>query len=72
MFQSMTSSCFDELTNNIPVEVAETQTKGSVGGKVYKAYISASGGCFQGLFLFFMCIFAQALASGGDYWVTYW
>ncbi|XP_014275641.1 probable multidrug resistance-associated protein lethal(2)03659 [Halyomorpha halys] len=70
--QSMTSSCFDEINTDFPVEVAETQTKGSVSGRVYRAYISAGGGCCQGLFLLFMCIFSQALASGGDYWITYW
>lgn len=70
--QSMASSCYDEVNTEFPVEVAETQTKGTVSGRVYRAYIAAGGGCLNGLFLLFMCLFSQALASGGDYWITYW
>ncbi|XP_014275661.1 probable multidrug resistance-associated protein lethal(2)03659 [Halyomorpha halys] len=70
--QSLASSIYGEINKDFPVEVAEAQTKGSVSGRVYRAYLTAGGGCCKSLFIFFLCIFSQALASGGDYWITYW
>lgn len=68
----MASSFLDEGMMNLPVEVAEVQAHGSISGRVYSAYLTAGGGCCHAIFVFFMCISAQAFASGGDYWITYW
>lgn len=55
-----------------PVEIAETRTSGTVSSVVYSSYFSAGGSICKIVFLFFICIFTQALVSGGDYWITYW
>lgn len=55
-----------------PVAVAERWDTGNVGFDVYKKYFKALGGwgIFSVVFLLFL--FAQMLASGGDYFLTYW
>lgn len=55
-----------------PIEVAETRSSGNISLTVYSSYFSAGGNVLKISFLLFMCIFTQALASGGDYWITYW
>lgn len=55
-----------------PVDVAETRSSGSVSHSVYTTYFSAGGSSFKIFFFFFICIFTQIIASGGDFWITYW
>jgi len=55
-----------------PIEVAETRSSGNISLTVYSSYFSAGGNVCKISFLLFMCIFTQVLASGGDYWITYW
>lgn len=55
-----------------PIEVAETRSSGSISLTVYSSYFSAGGNVCKISFLLFMCVFTQVLASGGDYWITYW
>ncbi|VVC26208.1 Hypothetical protein CINCED_3A017920 [Cinara cedri] len=73
--QSMLSSA-DELKFNdvqeAPAEEAETRASGSVSSNVYTSYFSAGGSKVKIMSLVFVCIFAQVMASGGDYWITYW
>lgn len=71
--QSVASSLDDGLVSDKdPKPVEETQTKGSVGLYVYRAYFAAGGNfCFV-FSMFFLCFFAQVLASGSDAWITYW
>lgn len=54
------------------IETNETQTYGNVSHSVYSSYFSAGGNNCQIVFLFFICIFMQVIASGGDFWMTYW
>lgn len=73
--QSILSSVNELKFNDVqemPTEEAETRTYGSVSSNVYTAYLSAGGSSFKILFFVFVCIFTQVLASGGDYWMTYW
>lgn len=55
-----------------PTEVAETRSSGNISFTVYSSYFSAGGNVCKISFLLFMCIFTQVLASGGDYWITFW
>jgi len=55
-----------------PAETAETRTTGSVLKNVYSSYFLAGGSVFKILFFFIICILTQVLASGGDFWMTYW
>jgi ATP-binding cassette subfamily C (CFTR/MRP) protein 4 len=55
-----------------PIEIAETRSSGNISLTVYSSYFSAGGNACKISFLLFMCVFTQILASGGDYWITYW
>lgn len=73
--QSMASSVGDIQFNEYqeqPAEVAETRTSGSVSKNVYSSYFLAGGSVFKIFFFFTICILTQVLASGGDFWMTYW
>ncbi|XP_025405942.1 probable multidrug resistance-associated protein lethal(2)03659 isoform X3 [Sipha flava] len=55
-----------------PIEIAETRSSGNISLTVYSSYFSAGGNICKITFLLFMCVFTQVLASGGDYWITFW
>ena len=55
-----------------PKQVAETRTVGSVSSEVYSAYLRSGGNCCVILTVALLFVMAQALASGCDYWITYW
>lgn len=59
-------------TQTEPIEIAETRSSGNISLTVYSSYFSAGGNTCKISFLLFMCIFTQVLASGGDYWITFW
>lgn len=72
---SVTSSVEETKYSEIitePVEVAETRSSGNVSFNVYMSYIFAGGHLCKVISLILVCICTQALASGGDYWITYW
>ncbi|XP_077294803.1 putative multidrug resistance-associated protein lethal(2)03659 [Arctopsyche grandis] len=50
----------------------EQRSKGAVGSKIYGAYASAAGSCALIFILMVLAIASQLLASGADYWTTYW
>lgn len=55
-----------------PVNMAETRSSGNVGFSIYSSYIFAGGHFCKVLSLLSVCIFTQVIASGSDYWITYW
>ncbi|KAF2900921.1 hypothetical protein ILUMI_05261, partial [Ignelater luminosus] len=57
---------------NIPQQVEEQRSTGTISSYVYKSYISAGGNCFVVFGVFFLLIIAQVAASLGDYFITYW
>lgn len=59
-------------TGGDPVAVAESTDTGNIGLAVYKKYFKACGGWGIFVAVFFLFLFAQVLASGGDYFLTYW
>ncbi|KAL5236138.1 hypothetical protein ACI65C_003548 [Semiaphis heraclei] len=73
--QSIASSIediqFSELQEQ-PAEESETRTSGSVSKNVYSSYFLAGGSSCKIFFFFILCILTQVLASGGDFWMTYW
>lgn len=72
---SITSSIDETKFNDAitePVEIAETRSSGNVSFNVYLSYILAGGHVCKVICLIFVCCFTQVLASGGDYWITYW
>lgn len=73
--QSISSSIDDNKPSEPqeePIEIAETRSSGNISLTVYSSYFSAGGNVCKISFLLFMCIFTQVLASGGDYWITFW
>lgn len=73
--QSVASSIEESKFNEVkeqPVEISENRTSGSVSKSVYSSYFFASGNACKILFFFIICILTQVLASGGDFWLTYW
>lgn len=65
-------SSVDEKKQPEPKEIAEMRSVGSVSSKVYAAYLCAGGNCCVIFLMFLLFVMAQALASGTDYWLTYW
>ena len=55
-----------------PVEVAEARTRGKISGAVYSGYFRAAGPLCIAITIFLLCVFAQALASGGDFFISQW
>ncbi|KAH0544125.1 probable multidrug resistance-associated protein lethal(2)03659 [Cotesia glomerata] len=55
-----------------PEEVAETRTRGTIGGHVYSSYLKAGGNCCVVLTVLMLYVGAQLAASGGDYFVAFW
>lgn len=50
----------------------EMQEKGTIKATTYYQYLRAGGGIMTILFLGFLFILCQAVANGGEYYVTYW
>lgn len=70
--QSVASSIGENYLQEEPPEVAEMRSTGTVGWGVYGAYLTAGGSFCLTTFCVLLCILTQILASGGDYWITYW
>lgn len=54
------------------VPVAETHFNGKVGYKIYWSYIMAGGHYCKIIGLLLVCVLAQVVGSGGDYWISRW
>lgn len=62
----------ESLVQDVPKQVQETQQIGAIGLGLYKRYFSAGGGWPIVTVTALFCLLAQVLASGGDYFVSYW
>ncbi|XP_019893676.2 probable multidrug resistance-associated protein lethal(2)03659 [Musca domestica] len=69
---SSMGSVAESAQGDAPKQVQETREEGKIGLKLYKKYFGASGGYFLFTIMAFFCIGAQVLASGGDYFLSYW
>lgn len=61
-----------DQTEDNQVQVEEKRSEGSVGWSMYTSYFKAGGGFLMFNIMVLFCITAQLLASGGDYFLTYW
>ncbi|XP_041674410.1 probable multidrug resistance-associated protein lethal(2)03659 [Drosophila eugracilis] len=52
--------------------IQETRSKGQIGLGMYGKYFSAGSGWFMVILVAFFCLGTQILASGGDYFLSYW
>lgn len=53
-------------------EVKEHRSYGKISSEVYQGYITAGGGICCAFMVIFLFAFCQVLASGADYFVTFW
>ncbi|CAH2099847.1 unnamed protein product [Euphydryas editha] len=69
-------SSVDNLTATAPPEggreEAEMRSAGAVSGKVYGAYLRASGHPVVVTLMVMVAVLAQLLGSGSDWWTSYW
>ncbi|XP_028159464.1 probable multidrug resistance-associated protein lethal(2)03659 isoform X1 [Ostrinia furnacalis] len=69
-------SSVDNLTATAPPEggreEAELRSAGAVSGKVYGAYLGASGHPLLVFLMAFVAVLAQLLGSGSDWWTSFW
>lgn len=69
---SSMSSAADSAPGDSPMQVQESREEGKIGFGLYKKYFGASGGYLLFAVMAFFCVGAQVLASGGDYFLSYW
>ncbi|KAF7996675.1 hypothetical protein HCN44_002321 [Aphidius gifuensis] len=55
-----------------PVEVKESQSKGSMGAKIYSTYFGAAGSWCLVSFTSLLIMIVQILCSGNDWFIAYW
>ncbi|RZC36194.1 multidrug resistance-associated protein, partial [Asbolus verrucosus] len=60
------------LEGEVPAQIDEQKSTGSVGAQVYLGYFRAGGNCCVIFALFVLFILAQAFSSIADYFITYW
>lgn len=79
---SRSSSSLSETDDALPSEPAveehekqtnaEEMSKGKVKGNVTMNYLKCGGNMFKLLFMMFLFLLTQTIASVSDYWVSYW
>ncbi|XP_017154836.2 probable multidrug resistance-associated protein lethal(2)03659 isoform X2 [Drosophila miranda] len=52
--------------------VQESRSSGSIGMDIYRKYFAAGSGWIMFVLVVFFCLGTQLLASGGDYFLSYW
>lgn len=66
------TTSLDDKGNENTMQVEEKSAEGAIGMSLYNKYFKAGGGfCFFYIMLVF-CLMSQLLASGGDYFVSFW
>ncbi|KAH8366457.1 hypothetical protein KR084_009619 [Drosophila pseudotakahashii] len=69
---SSMDSATDSVLEDERQPVQEARSKGKIGLDMYGKYFSAGSGWFLVILVAFFCLATQILASGGDYFVSYW
>ncbi|KAH8269315.1 hypothetical protein KR018_003153 [Drosophila ironensis] len=62
----------DSVLDDIPQPEQESRSNANIGWNLYRKYFSAGSGSFLFVLVVFFCVGTQLLASGGDYFVSYW
>lgn len=66
------TTSLDEKGNENAIQVDEKSAEGAIGMSLYSKYFKAGGGfCFFYIMIVF-CLMSQLLASGGDYFLSFW
>ncbi|XP_067646367.1 probable multidrug resistance-associated protein lethal(2)03659 [Eurosta solidaginis] len=68
------SSLADSIIGDMesPMQVEENRVEGKIKSKLYTKYFKASGGYTLFIVSMALIIMAQALGTGGDYYLSYW
>lgn len=66
------NSVADSFVEDTPMQQQETQEQGKIGLELYQKYFRAGGGFLTFFIMLFFCVLAQVLASGGDWFLSYW
>ncbi|XP_016945207.3 probable multidrug resistance-associated protein lethal(2)03659 [Drosophila suzukii] len=69
---SLESMAEKEKPDQTAAPVLESRSGGEIGLSMYKQYFSAGCGVLVFALLVFLCTGTQLLASGGDYFLSYW
>lgn len=69
---SIVSNVESEDLNNAPTQEKEAKEEGKIALRLYKKYFGSSGGFLVLAIMAFLCFGAQVLASGSDYFLSYW
>ncbi|EDV33395.1 uncharacterized protein Dana_GF24219 [Drosophila ananassae] len=62
----------DSVMEETKQPLQESRSNEKIGLSMYRKYFSAGSGCFLFVLVTFFCLGTQILASGGDYFVSYW
>lgn len=66
------TTSLDDIEVDNPMQVIEKKSDSSIGFSLYRKYFNAGGGFCIFNVMVLSCIGAQLLASGGDFFLTYW
>lgn len=66
------NSVADSYVEETPMQQQETQEQGKIGLELYQKYFRAGGGFLTFFIMLFFCMLSQLLASGGDWFLSYW
>ncbi|XP_022228038.2 LOW QUALITY PROTEIN: probable multidrug resistance-associated protein lethal(2)03659 [Drosophila obscura] len=71
---SVDSGGADSLNEEVPavLPVQESRSSGNIGLDMYRKYFGAGSGWILFALVVFFCLGTQLLASGGDYFLSYW
>ncbi|XP_034668148.1 probable multidrug resistance-associated protein lethal(2)03659 [Drosophila subobscura] len=72
---SVDSAGADSLNEEVPAAVVppqESRSSGNIGLDMYRKYFGAGSGWILFALVAFFCLGTQLLASGGDYFLSYW
>lgn len=62
----------ENINQEKQVKIVEIRSSGNISWDTYLAYFLDEGKISKLLYLIFTSILSQILASGGDFWITYW
>jgi len=62
----------ESILDNERQPAQESRSQGKIGLGIYGKYFSAGSGWLMVILVAFFCLGTQILASGGDYFLSYW
>ncbi|KAG4069579.1 hypothetical protein HA402_006945 [Bradysia odoriphaga] len=68
----VSTTSLDDKGNDTAMQVEEKSAEGAIGMSIYNKYFKAGGGFCLFYIMIVFCLMSQLLASGGDYFVSFW